>query len=68
MSENLGCNFPISLQPVLFLFVISTFMPQVRHALFQNHPDVFVIQRIKHGFAFLAVFYKIILPQYAQLM
>ena len=43
-------------------------MPQMRHTLLQNHPNMLIVQRIEHGFALLAVFYKIILPQYAQLM
>ena len=37
-------------------------MPQMRHALLQNHPNMLIVQRIEHGFALLAVFYKIILP------
>ena len=34
-------------------------MPQMRHTLLQNHPNMLIVQRIEHGFALLAVFYKI---------
>ena len=43
-------------------------MAQMGHALFDDHAYMFIIQRIEHRLAFLAIFHKVILTQNPQLM